>query len=330
MAFQAYYYLLHVLILSLALPLAVVAQQPVPSKDGPSREQLKTVSDKKQAIKQEQATAASKATPKLQLKIQQAELSLVDADQDRIVRTIQLEYPGKPLAEKLPLADRDKLVLSFRLQNQAASETTNTPLSVNQVFLRFSHANYPLHEVFAVAEAESSGLYKVDVSVGSMRSDFKSLNGLYIMSLDIGDAKAEKSISWTLGDVELSLNGGINTLPTSSDFSERPEIKHTFRLPEKRPPAVVTLVFLILALVPLAILLLLWARIGVNLSNFPVTLPSMVFFGSLASIFYLYFMFWTRLNMFQTLNWLALLGTVAFLSGGMLLRSVAARRTKQE
>ena len=53
----------------------------------------------------------------------------------------------------------------------------------------------------------------------------------------------------------------------------KPEIAHMFREPEKRPPAVVSNAFTILCLAaPFAVLFGAWAKLGVNISGFTVSI----------------------------------------------------------
>lgn len=72
-------------------------------------------------------------------------------------------------------------------------------------------------------------------------------------------------------------------------------------------------------------MLVLWARLGVNCSNFPVSLASVGFHLGLASIFLLYTYFWLELNMFQTMKYLTVLGVITFLCGNSLLATIAKR-----
>jgi len=76
-----------------------------------------------------------------------------------------------------------------------------------------------------------------------------------------------------------------------------------------------------MVLAPLALLLILWLAIGVNLRNFPIALSSLVFHVGLGAILGLYVCFWLRLDMFQTMKYLAGLSVITFISGhGMLSR----------
>lgn len=62
--------------------------------------------------------------------------------------------------------------------------------------------------------------------------------------------------------------------------------QHLFREPEKRPPVFVSNLFTGLCLAPVLLLLILWAKLGVNISNFPFSLSAIVFHGGLASEHY--------------------------------------------
>ena len=50
-----------------------------------------------------------------------------------------------------------------------------------------------------------------------------------------------------------------------------------FREPEKRPPVFVSNIFTGICLVPLLVLFILWTKLGVNISNFPVSLSAILF-----------------------------------------------------
>ena len=52
---------------------------------------------------------------------------------------------------------------------------------------------------------------------------------------------------------------------------------NVYRQPEKRPPTVVSNVFTALCLLPFLIMLVLWIKLGANISNFPVSIYSLGF-----------------------------------------------------
>ena len=100
--------------------------------------------------------------------------------------------------------------------------------------------------------------------------------------------------------------------------------------PEPRPPAAVSSLFTLLCLAPVLIMLVLWLRLGVNISNFPFSLYALGFHVGLGGIFGLYYYFWLQLNMFTTVKYLMMVGVVTFLCGNKMLVGIAEKRAKAE
>lgn len=101
--------------------------------------------------------------------------------------------------------------------------------------------------------------------------------GAFDVTLSIGD-EALAGLVWQLGSVTVShAPAGENTAapttpqPTAAQLEStpKPEIRHIFRQPDKRPPAVVSLAFTALSATPLLFLLFRLLQIGVNLKVCP-------------------------------------------------------------
>ena len=130
-----------------------------------------------------------------------------------------------------------------------------------------------------------------------------------------------------LSPKHLAIDGSQKTTISRKELHRaKPEIKHVFREPEKRPPTIVSSAFTLLCLSPFAIMLFIWMRLGVNASAFPYSLPSIGFHVGLGSIFGLYYFFWLQLNMFDTIKYLIMIGIVTFLCGNTMLVKIAQRR----
>lgn len=129
-------------------------------------------------------------------------------------------------------------------------------------------------------------------------------------------------LRWALGTIEVNLN---TAEPQKKNVrGPKPEIKHLFRPAEKRPPEAVSLLFTGLTLAPLALLLILWLKIGVNFGNFtPLAIPFHLGFGG---ILYLFALFWFKLDMFSTCAWLIPVGGFTFLAGQKLLSHIAKEK----
>jgi len=199
-------------------------------------------------------------------------------------------------------------------------------MAAHQTFVRLTNLNTK-QEIIFVTEVDNSNTNKFDLDVGAGAKDFASVSGKYSMELIVGDAVIENPFSWLLADISLTFpEGGVAKPDSLSQYAKKTEIKHKFNEPEKRPPATVSLAFTGLVLAPLAILLILWLRIGVNVANFPFTLSAVGFHVCLGAIFGLYYCYWTQLNMFVTLKYLGILAIPTFFFGNRLLSGLASKR----
>ncbi|KAI9497913.1 Dolichyl-diphosphooligosaccharide--protein glycosyltransferase subunit Swp1 [Zychaea mexicana] len=120
-------------------------------------------------------------------------------------------------------------------------------------------------------------------------------------------------------------------------FEWRPEIHHVFREAEAMPPTWFSQLFTLIALSPWLVLVIGWLGLGVTpvkvlgeLASGPSMRPISIigFLGSLVAVEYLFYLYWMRLNIFETLSYLALLLPVVFVFGQQALGQVQARRRK--
>lgn len=253
--------------------------------------------------------------------VENVELSVADKDQGSAGKTVKLQHPNKA-ANALEADSHQKVVMRFSLRDKNA----DTLMLAHQAFVRLT---YPTtgDEIVYVAEADSANNYKFELDVGAKAKEFLYRSGKYSMELIVGDAVIQNPFSWAVADVELTFpEGSVSTDDKLGRYAKKPEIKHMFREPEKRPPAVVSTVFTALVLAPLAILLVLWMRIGANISAFPFSISAIGFHVGLAGIFGLYYCYFLTLNMFVTLRYLTIIGIPTFLFGNRLLSGIAAAR----
>lgn len=168
--------------------------------------------------------------------------------------------------------------------------------------------------------------------VSAKDKDFGGLSGKYEIHLIVGDAVISNPVSWHLADVNLKFpaDGGDAPAPAQKADTVKPEIKHLFREPEKRPPAMVSNLFTLLCLAPALIMFIGWLRVGVNISGFPFSITAIGFHVGLGAIFTLYYYFWLQLDMFATMKYLLMVGVVTFLCGNSMLVRIATRRKQSQ
>jgi len=165
--------------------------------------------------------------------------------------------------------------------------------------------------------------------------------GKLTATLLLGDTTAPKGVSWALGTVKLPAQDddakpapAYRTAAFQPVGNLLPNIAHVFRSPEKRPAAVVSLAFAALAFAPLG-LLVLWlaATGGLTFSAFPSgagALWALLFHGGIGALLVLYWLFWTTLNLAQTLPVAIGLGMATAGVGYKALSAVSDARLQQE
>jgi len=267
-------------------------------------------------------TFVSKVKVLAKIVVEDVEIGIGDRDQSVIAKMTKLNFPDK--VNRLLEADyHQKVVMTFNLKDVGNGQLVN----VHQTFIRLVHDTTG-QEIFFVAEPNTNDQYKFTLDVGTTGKDsFNNLSGKYRMALIVGDKAMQAPIAWTIGDVVLTFSGQPKKTKRQERLTEpRPEIVHMFRVPDKRPPKVVSTAFTILVLSPLLIMFAMWAKIGANVSNLQLNVPTLLFHVGLACIFGLYYMFWTQLDMFYTLKMLLLIGGATFLGGNKMLADMAAAR----
>ncbi|KAH8816513.1 Oligosaccharyltransferase subunit Ribophorin II-domain-containing protein [Xylogone sp. PMI_703] len=118
-------------------------------------------------------------------------------------------------------------------------------------------------------------------------------------------------------------------------YGKRPEIHHIFRPDPKNPPKVISLFFALAVIGTLPILLGTWAYLGANLSHATKAMGAApishsLFFGSIVSMEFVFFLYYSTWNLFQTLPVAGVIGLVAYISGSKALSEVQSRRLAGE
>uniref|UniRef100_A0A8C7QWQ1 Dolichyl-diphosphooligosaccharide--protein glycosyltransferase subunit 2 n=1 Tax=Oncorhynchus mykiss TaxID=8022 RepID=A0A8C7QWQ1_ONCMY len=216
---------------------------------------------------------------------------------------------------------------NFAMTFQLVDVNTGVELTPHQTFVRL-HNHKTGQEVVFVAEPDSKNLYKFELDIAERKSEFDSMSGTYTLHLIVGDATLENPILWNVADIVLKFldEEAPAAIQSKTLYMPKPDIQHLFREPEKKPPTVVSNAFTALVLSPFLLLLILWFKLGANISNFSLSPSAVLFHVGHACMLGLMYVYWTHLNMFQTLKYLAIIGSLTFLAGNRMLAQKAVKR----
>jgi len=257
------------------------------------------------------------------VEIVDAELRVTDAENGGKGKVHELAFP-KSAGKAIAANHKEHLSLSFTVQDSA----TKKAISVHQAFVSLTHVASGA-EIHFVAEAGVDKNYKFDLDLAASAADFNSKAGEYTVTVIVGDAVISNPVAWAAATININFPE-VEDEKAAGPYDVKPEITHMFREPEPRPASIVSNAFTLICLSPFLLMLVLWAKLGANISNLPLSLPAIGFHLGLGAIFCLYAMFWLQLNMFQTVKYLVVLGVVTFLCGNSLLSTIARRGKKAE
>lgn len=247
-----------------------------------------------------------------------------------------LEQPGRSLLPddaRANAVDGHHLHVELSLKGAAAA-------APHQVFVRFTHVETGLDTFFVavpVEEGGGGGEFAVSVSLGEESQTFLQRSGSYGVTALVGGPLVMPPFSVELGAVELLFPEAkerkwpiyARALLHETDVSlgPLPEKHHTFREPEVRPHAGVSLLFTILALVPLAALGYGIRRGGANLQRLPSAGAGKAWCAAyqacMVGFVLLFVTYWAALTMAYTLRLLAVLSVATTLTGRKALQSLA-------
>jgi oligosaccharyltransferase complex subunit delta (ribophorin II) len=252
-----------------------------------------------------------------------ADLFIIEKEQNVAVKSLSLQYPN-PVTEVLTADHHSKVKMTFTLTGSSTKAT-----SVHQAFVRLSSEDG--EEIFFVAMPTSQGEYVFELDVAkAAKESFGYKSGAYSMSLIVGGALVDNPFVWDVCKLTLKFPAGQQEGVDEEKLyrnKPRPVIEHMFRLPEKLPPFTVSAAFSVIIVFFLVVLLIMWLIMGANVTNLFSSGPwALVFHCGLISIFLLYYCFWIKMNMFQTLKWLALLGGITFLAGNKMLKNISKNK----
>ncbi|KAI1723438.1 oligosaccharyltransferase subunit ribophorin II domain-containing protein [Ditylenchus destructor] len=227
---------------------------------------------------------------------------------------------NEKVAKVLQADQHRKIQLKFVVKDKKGG----VALTVHQAFVALVHVESQREVIYVAESDKTTKAYTFDLDLKTHHKDFFGMSGKYAVRLILGDAAVSNPVDWTVAEITITVPA-VETppMPKSKEitYNKLPEIQHQFRQPEAQPPTIVSTTFAALCGAPFLILFGLWLRIGLNFGNLRPSLWALGFHLGLAAIFALYYLYWLKLNMFQTLQYLAIIGTATFVCGNRFLHA---------
>ncbi|VDK88471.1 unnamed protein product [Dibothriocephalus latus] len=189
----------------------------------------------------------------------------------------------------------DQLHLTFSLSDSVSG----SPVNPHQVFIQLMHEKTRQSITYICEKTSSVGAYSFKLIPDNLASDFDHLYGVYSMDLLIGDALLTNSLTWRIADLDIHLPIDDSSLRGlgEPDIAQQSVASVASRKRSELNPL-----------------------IGRGPSKAKPELEHTF------RIFALYLWYWVELNMFTTLRYLFLIGTVTFFAGNRLLRHLSSVR----
>ena len=174
-------------------------------------------------------------------------------------------------------------------------------------------------------QLKQDGFYGAFVDIkASTNIIFKGVSGVWSIEAVIGDFGAQAIIQ-NIGTIDIDLEQ--DSTKKVNPFGVLKTIKHVFPEAESRPLSVISNIFTMLTLTPLILLFISWRNIGLNFKLFKFSMCGIFFHLSILAVFGLYICYWIGLvNMFLTVRYLSMIGSVLMLSGNKHLNNLANQR----
>jgi len=205
----------------------------------------------------------------------------------------------------------------------------NLGITPEQVYVLLTDPEELHRSVSALGKVKGS---KFTTTIDAKKEPYNKLeNGVYDISIVLGDVLLKNSISWTVGRVNITkpilIRGRKGDYePVNDDtvrFYNQEPIEHTFAEPERRPPSVISLFFAGLTFLPFGGLL--WGVFSVL--DLRVTLPTgqakltaILFQAFLIGIAFFITAFWVKVGIFQSLGLILVMSVIASILGYKTLK----------
>lgn len=226
---------------------------------------------------------------------------------------------------------------AFHHLHMGFSVKSNSGASFNphQVFARITNRESKKQNTFSFT-SPNPGKFTLTIDLDSEAARFSRANGLYDVTVLVGDSLMSSSIQYEFASLDLAFNPTdvIEDDSEESFFALKKEIVHTFKEPAKRNTGIMAVVFTgVVSIVPLLAFLYMLAAAGFNLKGLPSSptgkINALAFQGCIGAILVTLGLYWLgNFNLFGCLWILAPLSLVTAIAGRRALGDLSTKKRK--
>ncbi|KAK4191850.1 Dolichyl-diphosphooligosaccharide--protein glycosyltransferase subunit Swp1 [Podospora australis] len=235
-----------------------------------------------------------------------------------------------PLSTPVSLGSTDTLKIALTAKDNGQGKRPH------QAFLVLKEQDSGLEAPYPLTVKES-GQAVVSISHKDLPVQLLHASKPLKASVVIGSFGSAKGLNAPVFDVKLETDPNV-PLPAYEKplrYGKKDEIHHIFKADPKSPPKVISLFFAAAVLATVPVLFVSWVFLGANINHLSkaigaAPLSHVTFFGSIVAMEFVFFLYYTSWNLFQTLPVIGAVGLVTVLSGTKALGEVQSRRLAGE
>ena len=237
-------------------------------------------------------------------KIESVDFEIIDKIKDQNSQHLPVIKNPEKYSQELKANQDCSLIARVKMSFPGGKK----PTLMEQVFLRLTNVELnKSYNAYASKYDSENNEYFIGFELDDP-VNMESYNGLYDISIVMSDPTIEKVLKWDFGRIRISFTKPSDPLDEQRALKNnlQPKMEPTFTPEVKREKnLVIASVFSVIILILTLLLFVVLIKSESNINNFPKDsfgfMMNVLFIGVLGVVAYVLFLFWTKLNILQTM-----------------------------
>ena len=239
-----------------------------------------------------------------EVKIESVDFEIIDKIKDQNSQHLPVIKNPEKYSQELKANQDCSLIARVKMSFPGGKK----PTLMEQVFLRLTNVELnKSYNAYASKYDSENNEYFIGFELDDP-VNMESYNGLYDISIVMSDPTIEKVLKWDFGRIRISFTKPSDPLDEQRALKNnlQPKMEPTFTPEVKREKnLVIASVFSVIILILTLLLFVVLIKSESNINNFPKDsfgfMMNVLFIGVLGVVAYVLFLFWTKLNILQTM-----------------------------